>query len=44
MELQHQKYLDSFPFDYYVVLRNVESLPDILAETLKQFFEKISER
>ena len=44
MELQHEKYLDSFPFHYYVVLRNVESLPDILGETLKQFFEKISER
>jgi len=44
MELQHEKYLDSFPFDYYVVLRNVESLPDVLGDTLKQFFEKISER
>ena len=44
MELQHQKYLDSFPFEYYVVLRNVENLPDVLGETLKQFFEKISER
>lgn len=44
MELQHHRYLDSFPFEYYVVLRNVESLPDVLAETLKQFFEKISER
>jgi midasin len=44
MELQHEKYLDSFPFNYYVVLRNVESLPDVLGETLKQFFEKISER
>jgi len=44
MELQHEKYLDSFPFNYYVVLRNVENLPDVLGETLKQFFEKISER
>jgi midasin len=44
MELQHKKYLDSFPFNYYLVLRNVESLPDVLAETLKQFFERISER
>ncbi|KAK2459691.1 hypothetical protein APHAL10511_008336 [Amanita phalloides] len=39
MELQLRKYLDSFPFDYYVVLRNVEALPDVLAGTLKQFFE-----
>ncbi|KAF8073543.1 midasin nuclear AAA ATPase [Lyophyllum atratum] len=40
MELQLQKYLDSFPFEYYVVLRNVEALPDVLASTLKQFFER----
>ncbi|KAF8630919.1 hypothetical protein AX17_005277 [Amanita inopinata Kibby_2008] len=43
MELQLQKYLDTFPFEYYVVLRNVEALPDVLAGTLKQFFERISE-
>lgn len=44
MELQQRKYLDSFPFEYYVVLRNVETLPEVLAETLKQFFERISEQ
>lgn len=43
MELQLQKYLDSFPFEYYVVLRNVEALPEVLASTLKQFFERITE-
>ena len=43
MELQLQKYLNTFPFEYYVVLRNVEALPDVLAGTLKQFFERISE-
>lgn len=43
MEMQLQKYLDSFPFEYYVVLRNVEALPEVLAGTLKQFFERISE-
>ncbi|KAG6866182.1 hypothetical protein C0991_007732 [Blastosporella zonata] len=43
MELQLQKYLDSFPFEYYVVLRSVEALPEVLASTLKQFFERISE-
>ena len=44
MELQLRKYLDSFPFEYYVVLRNVEALPDVLAGTLKQFFERVSEQ
>ncbi|KAJ7432807.1 hypothetical protein B0H11DRAFT_788318 [Mycena galericulata] len=43
MELQLQRYLDSFPFEYYVVLRNVEALPEVLAGTLRQFFERISE-
>lgn len=42
-ELQLRKYLDSFPFEYYVVLRTVEALPDVLSSTLKQFFERISE-
>ena len=44
MELQLQRYLDSFPFEYYVVLRNVEALPEVLAGTLRQFFERISEQ
>jgi midasin len=44
MELQMQRYLDSFPFEYYVVLRNVEALPEVLSGTLKQFFERISEQ
>ena len=43
MELEVKKYLDSFPFEYYVVLRDVEALPEVLSSTLKQFFERISE-
>jgi midasin len=43
MELQMERYLDSFPFEYYVVLRNVEALSEVLTGTLKQFFERISE-
>lgn len=43
MELQLQRYLDSFPFEYYVVLRDVEALPQVLSATLKQFFERIAE-
>lgn len=43
MELQLQRYLDLFPFEYYVVLRDVESLPEVLAGTLRQFFEHMSE-
>jgi midasin len=43
MEVQLTRYLDTFPFEYYVVLRNVEALPEVLSGTLKQFFERISE-
>ncbi|PCH39866.1 midasin [Wolfiporia cocos MD-104 SS10] len=43
MDLHVERYLDTFPFEYYVVLRDVEALPDVLAGTLKQFFERISE-
>ncbi|KAG9127474.1 hypothetical protein FRC07_013283 [Ceratobasidium sp. 392] len=43
MDIQMERYLDSFPFRYFVVLRDVEALPDVLAGTLRQFFERISE-
>ena len=43
MEVKMERYLDLFPFEYYVVLRDVEALPEILSGTLKQFFERISE-
>ncbi|WCJ27054.1 Midasin [Euphorbia peplus] len=33
------KYLDSFPFPYYIVLRTVEALPRTLADLLRQWFE-----
>ncbi|GFY97181.1 midasin-like protein [Actinidia rufa] len=33
------KYLDSFPFPYYIVLRNIEALPRTLADLLRQWFE-----
>lgn len=43
MDLTVSRYLDTFPFEYYVVVRDVEALPEVLAGTLKQFFERISE-
>lgn len=43
MELTMERYLETFPFEYYVVLRNVEALPEVLSGTLKQFFERSSE-
>lgn len=41
MEIEMERYLDSFPFRYFVVLRDVDALPGVLAGTLRQFFERI---
>lgn len=35
-EVKLTKYLDSFPFPYYVVLKNIEALPRTLADLLRQ--------
>ncbi|KAD4889375.1 hypothetical protein E3N88_21448 [Mikania micrantha] len=33
------KYMDSFPFPYYVILKDIEALPRTLADLLRQWFE-----
>ncbi|KAE8257682.1 hypothetical protein A4X13_0g2197 [Tilletia indica] len=43
LDMRLERYLDTFPFEYYVVVRDVEALPDVLAETLRQWAEKIRE-
>ncbi|KAI8453986.1 hypothetical protein BY996DRAFT_4638411 [Phakopsora pachyrhizi] len=42
MEIRMERYLDSFPFDYYIILREVGALPNVLSSTLRQFFERIN--
>lgn len=42
-DLTWRPYLETFPFEYYIVLRSVDALPDVLAATLRQFFERIAE-
>jgi len=32
-------YMDDFPFPYYVILHEMNKLPDVLADTLRQWFE-----
>ena len=34
-----RKYMDSFPFPYYLLLRDINALPNFLAATLKQWIE-----
>ncbi|XP_021720497.1 midasin-like [Chenopodium quinoa] len=36
-------YLDSFPFPYYIVLRNIEMLPRTLADLLRQWLELVQQ-
>lgn len=37
-----RKYLETFPFDNYIVVRNLEELPGVLAEAIKQWFELLT--
>lgn len=36
------KYIDTFPFPFYIVLRDMASLPQTLADLLRQWFERSS--
>ena len=33
------RYLDSFPFPYYIILRDMDELPRTLADVMKQWLE-----
>lgn len=35
-KMKFSKYMDNFPFPYYIVLRNIEALPRTLANLLRQ--------
>ncbi|KAK8847475.1 hypothetical protein IAR55_005333 [Kwoniella newhampshirensis] len=43
MKLEMARYLDTFPFEFYVVLRDVEALPGVLADTLRQWMTRVSQ-
>jgi midasin (ATPase involved in ribosome maturation) len=40
-EIITKSYFDDFPFPYYLIIQNIQQLPDILTEALKQWFELI---
>ncbi|KAH3662481.1 hypothetical protein OGAPHI_005733 [Ogataea philodendri] len=44
LKLQVDKYLDTFPFEYYVVVSEIEELPEMLASILRQFFAETGDR
>lgn len=35
-------YMDNFPFPYYVAIQNTDTLPEVLSDALKQWFELIT--
>lgn len=37
-----KSYIEQFPFPYYVILRDINSLPSILGEALRQWFEMVT--
>lgn len=41
LTLQMERYLDSFPFEQFVVLRDADALPETLSATLSQFLERV---
>jgi midasin len=43
MTLKMDMYLDSFPFDYYVIVRDIRELPGVLASVLRQYFAEVVE-
>lgn len=38
-KMKMESYMDSFPFPYYIVLRDVSALPDVLGDALCQWFD-----
>ncbi|KAL1966096.1 hypothetical protein VTN77DRAFT_4844 [Rasamsonia byssochlamydoides] len=43
MKLKMKRYLEGFPFSYYLVVRDVRELPAVLAMALKQWFAEVVE-
>ena len=42
-QLSIVKYLDTFPFRYYLIVRDVQELPGVLAGALRQWFAEVVE-
>ncbi|CAG9859620.1 unnamed protein product [Phyllotreta striolata] len=37
-----RNYVDEFPFSFYIILREIKSLPSVLSDALRQWFEMLS--
>jgi midasin len=38
-----KRFIDDYPFPYYIILEDVASLPEVLGDALKQWFELITQ-
>lgn len=42
MQLKIDRYLDTFPFEFYVVVHDISELPEMLSTILRQFFTDLA--
>lgn len=38
-----KSYIEEFPFPFYLLLRDINSLPHVLSDALKQWFELVTQ-
>ena len=43
-KLTISRWMDGFPFPYYLVLRELQALPQVLSDALRQWFEVLKDR
>jgi len=42
-QLSMSRWIDAFPFPYYIVLRELRALPQVLSDALRQWFEMLKD-
>lgn len=43
-EMVVSNYLDNFPFPFYAIIQNVESIPAVVSDVIRQWFEMLSRK
>ena len=38
-----KKFIEDYPFPYYIVLDDIQSLPEVLGDALRQWFEMLTQ-
>lgn len=41
-EVTLKSYMEEFPFPFYIIVRNIEQLPNVLGQALRQWFELVT--